>query len=103
MRTPLGAIGHHRTAADAQAGQVVDEEDWNPYTLEELDEMVKTKSPGYVLPLLPFPLVTNVSTEMGTLTLARSTIWARRSTRRRRLGRCKKSLGTSGHWRQSIV
>ena len=31
----------------------LDEGDWNPYTMEELDEMVRMKSEGYVVSLFP--------------------------------------------------
>ena len=44
----VGAVGDHRTHPNTQAGRVIDEDDWNPYTIEELEEMVKNESKGYV-------------------------------------------------------
>ncbi|WWD22889.1 hypothetical protein CI109_107384 [Kwoniella shandongensis] len=41
-----GAIGYHREHPTQQVGKVLTEEDWNPYTLEELDEIAEQKSAG---------------------------------------------------------
>ncbi|WVW81441.1 hypothetical protein I302_103435 [Kwoniella bestiolae CBS 10118] len=37
-----GSIGNHREHPHTQKGLVLDENDWNPYTIEELDEIAKT-------------------------------------------------------------
>ncbi|OCF37909.1 oxidoreductase [Kwoniella heveanensis CBS 569] len=37
-----GAIGDHRTHPTQQVGRVITEDDWNPYTIEQMEEIVKT-------------------------------------------------------------
>lgn len=46
MTSSYGAVGQHRTHPNSQGGMKLDEGDWNPYTMEELDEMVRMKSEG---------------------------------------------------------
>ncbi|KAK8844562.1 hypothetical protein IAR55_006409 [Kwoniella newhampshirensis] len=41
-----GTIGYHRTHPKEQVGRIIDEKDHNPWTLEELDEIVEKKSAG---------------------------------------------------------
>ncbi|WVQ85135.1 hypothetical protein IAT38_007300 [Cryptococcus sp. DSM 104549] len=41
-----GAVGDHKGHPTEQKGRTIDENDWNPYTLEELDKMVETGESG---------------------------------------------------------
>jgi hypothetical protein len=47
----LGAVGDHREHPTKQAGRVYTENDWNPYTLEELEKMSAEGGEGYVTAL----------------------------------------------------
>ncbi|WWC57766.1 uncharacterized protein I303_100301 [Kwoniella dejecticola CBS 10117] len=37
-----GSVGQHREHPHTQKGLIITEDDWNPYTLEDMDEIVKT-------------------------------------------------------------
>jgi hypothetical protein len=49
--TVSGAVGNHRAHPHTQKGKVITEADWNPYTIEELEEISKTGKNEWILPL----------------------------------------------------
>ncbi|EIW73384.1 hypothetical protein TREMEDRAFT_24957 [Tremella mesenterica DSM 1558] len=46
MTSTYGAVGDHRKHPTAQAGKLVNEENWNPCTIEELEKMSSENSEG---------------------------------------------------------
>lgn len=46
LRAITGAIGDHRYHPTEIKGKVITEDNWNPYTLEELDKMVESGESG---------------------------------------------------------